>query len=157
MQALLRAVVETRNSGQAEETSDTERDLIIISRRIRRIGVPDALLDIVIVEERNEVTCGVTVGAENIGFHLLAKYIHAYDFRRRREPFYDRLEIEIKRVVQSRINTDHVGALRGGAPDEARDLLFGVTHENFAEGEEVLFADAERRCSPPTLTSAQTP
>ena len=130
MQALLRAVVETGNSGQTEETSQTERHLIVILRRIRGIDIANALLHIVIVEEGDEVTRSVAVGAEHVGLHLLAEFVHSYQFRRGREPFYDRLEVEIKWIVQSRIDADHVGALRGGAADEAgRSLVRHLPEE----------------------------
>ena len=112
MQSLLGAVVETGNAGQAEETGQAERDLIVILRRIRWVDVADALLHVVIVEESDEVARGVAVGAEYVGFDLLAKHIHADQLRRRREAFHDWLEVEIKRVVEGRIDAHHIGVLR---------------------------------------------
>src|SRR5215470_12152585 len=97
-----------------------------------------------IVEKSNEVARGIPVRAENISFLLLAKGIHGYKVRRRRESFHDRLKLEIKWKIQGRIHPDHVRAIRGGAANEGRDLLFCVGHKNLPEGEEVLLADTER-------------
>jgi hypothetical protein len=62
MQALFCAVVETRDPGQAKETRKPERDLIVIFRWIGGIKITNAFLDVMIIEERDEVTRGVAVG-----------------------------------------------------------------------------------------------
>ena len=94
-----------------------------------------------IVQESHKKVAGITVRAEYVMLHLLAKRICIRYFAGCELAFCHAREFVEKWEVESSIDAYNIACIQRIAANKARNCLLVVI--NFTEGKKVLFADTE--------------
>jgi len=143
VESLFGAVVDAGDAGQGEQAGQPEGYLVVEFGRIPRRLMADALLHVVIVQERDEEPGRIPVRTDNIGFDCLALAVQPDHGRRRGKTPYHGLEDRKKRVIKSSVHPDCllISHVEGAPPDKPGDVVLSGIIEHFTEGEEVAFAD----------------
>src|SRR5262249_1554917 len=97
MQSLLGSIVQARNPSETVDGREPKSYLIIESMLVAGLHESDALLHIVVVQERDEEASGVAVRTEHIFFDALPKLVHPHQIRRRRETLHHRFQLKEQR------------------------------------------------------------
>ena len=142
VEPLLRSVVHARDPLQREQAGQAERDLPIEPVRIRRILEANPLLDVVVVEKRDEEPRRVAVRAQDVPLDVLAVLVHLCQRQRAGEALDHRGQHGPQRKIERRVDADELAGIARLPSDEPGDRLLAV--EDLAEREEVLLGRLER-------------
>ena len=109
------------------EAGQAQRDLVVELVLVPRLNIPEALLQVVVVEEGDEEPRGIAVGTEDVFFNLFAEDVHVDHGCRRggearigAEEVVDAVSV-IAAVVESEVFQD--GAQPNGARAEVLDII----------------------------------
>src|SRR5450759_5261554 len=86
VQSLLGAVIQARNTLQAEEAYQAQRKLVIKAVWVGSRAIVETLGLVMVVQEGHKIVGGVAVCAENITLDQLALLVHSDHFRGREYP-----------------------------------------------------------------------
>ena len=92
---------------------------------VARLNKANALLDIVIIQERDKETSGVAMRTQDIGLGLLAERIHTNQVGRWRGGLYDGFKIEEQWIIECCVHSDKLALIACRPANEPGNLLFG--------------------------------